>query len=473
MATETVERLVGRDAELRRIERALEGRGRRSAAVLALVGEPGIGKTRLLAELESRAAARDHVVLAGRAAEFERDLPFAVVTDALDRRLAELDPRRLEALGPARLAGVARVFPALGEVEGAAVRGLEGERYEAHRAVGALLERLAAPRPAVLILDDLHWADDASLELVSYLLRRPPRAPLLVALAHRPGQASPGLIAALDRAVGEGICERIALEPLSAREARELLGAGVDDRRAQQLQRETGGNPFYLRQLARTPAPPAPTMPIMAGNGELPAPVLAAIGHEVGQLPAPARALLEGAAVAGDPFELEGAGGGGGLAEGEALGALDALVAHELVRGTDLPRRFTFRHPIVRRAVYESLPPGRRIAAHRRAADALSELGAPAAVQAHHLAPSAARGDEGALAVFTEAATGAGTRAPAAAAHWLDAALRLLGPEDARRLALLGPLATALAATGRLAEARARLLEVLELLPPGTSVLRA
>jgi DNA-binding CsgD family transcriptional regulator/tetratricopeptide (TPR) repeat protein len=473
MATETVQRLVGRDAETARIERSLDGLGRRSAAVLVLVGEPGIGKSRLLAEIELRATGREHLVLAGRATEFERELPFAVVVDALDRRLSELDPRRLQALGPARLAELARIFPALGDLAGAEVRGLEGERYEAHRAVGALLERLAAPRPAVLILDDLHWADDASLELVSYLLRRPPRAPLLVALAHRPGQASPGLIAALDRAVGEGLCERIALEPLGPRDARELLGSGVDDRRAEQLQRETGGNPFYLRQLARSAAPPRPAVPIMAADGELPAPVLAAIGHEVGQLPAPARALLEAAAVAGDPFELDVAGPVAELAEVEALGALDALVAHELVRATDLPRRFTFRHPIVRRAVYESLPPGRRIAAHRRAADALQEIGAPAAVQAHHLAPSAARGDERALAVFTEAATGAGTRAPAAAAHWLDAALRLLGPEDARRLALLGPLATALAATGRLAEARARLLEVLALLPPGTSVLRA
>jgi len=373
MATETAQRLVGREGELQRIERLLDGLGRRSAAVLALVGEPGIGKTRLLAELEMRAAARDHLVLTGRATEFERELPFAVVVDALDRRLGELDLRRLEPLGPARLAELARIFPALGDLPGAEVRGLEGERYEAHRAVGALLERLAAPRPAVLVLDDLHWADDASLELVSYLLRRPPRAPLLVALAHRPGQASPGLIAALDRAVGEGLCERIALEPLGPREARELLGAGVDDRRAEQLQRETGGNPFYLRQLARSAAPPTPAVPIMASDGELPAPVLAAIGHEVGQLPDAARALLEAAAVAGDPFELDVAGPVAELAEVEALGALDALVAHELVRGTDLPRRFTFRHPIVRRAVYESLPPGRRIAAHRRAADALQE----------------------------------------------------------------------------------------------------
>jgi tetratricopeptide (TPR) repeat protein len=240
-----------------------------------------------------------------------------------------------------------------------------------------------------------------------------------------------------------------------------------------ELQRETGGNPFYLRQLARSAAPPTPAVPIMAADGELPAPVLAAIGHEVGQLPDAARALLQAAAVAGDPFELDVAGRVAELAEAEALGALDALVAHELVRASDLPRRFTFRHPIVRRAVYESLPPGRRIAAHRRAADALQEIGAPAAVQAHHLAPSAARGDERALAVFTEAATGAGTRAPAAAAHWLEAALRLLGPEDARRLALLGPLATALAAIGRLDEARTRLLEALELLPPGTAVIRA
>src|SRR3954464_12652753 len=119
MAIETVQRLVGRDAEAARIERLLDGFGPRSAAAWALVGEPGIGKTRLLAELEARAAARDCLVLTGRATEFERELPFALVGDALHRRLSELDPRRLETLGPARLAELARIFPALGDLAGA------------------------------------------------------------------------------------------------------------------------------------------------------------------------------------------------------------------------------------------------------------------------------------------------------------------------------------------------------------------
>src|SRR3954454_10621103 len=358
MATETAERLVGRDAELQRLEQSLGGVGRHAAAMLALVGEPGIGKTRLLAELEARAARRDHLVLAGRAAEFESELPFAVVVDALDRHLAEIDPRRLETLGAPRLAELGRVFPALADLAPPGGRGLETERYEAHRAVGALLERLAGPRPAVLVLDDLHWADDASLELVSYLLRRAPRAALLVALAFRPGQAPPALVTALDRAVGEGVCELLDLAPLGEREARELLGTGLAAERVAELQRETGGNPFYLRQLARSAARVTVAAPIapVGGDGEVPAPVQAAIAHEVGQLPESARVLLEAAAVAGDPFELDVAGPVAQLGGEHVLGALDALVAHELVRPTAAPRRFTFRHPIVRRAVYQALP---------------------------------------------------------------------------------------------------------------------
>ena len=141
---------------------------------LVVSGEPGIGKTRLLGELAERAAARRHPVFVGRGAELERELPFAVWVDALDDHVASLGERRLEQLIGERVAELARVLPSAAT---AGAGGLQDERFHAYRAVRALLQQMAMGHPVVLILDDVHWADDASLELIAHLLRRPPPAP--------------------------------------------------------------------------------------------------------------------------------------------------------------------------------------------------------------------------------------------------------------------------------------------------------
>src|SRR5918999_333910 len=165
--------LVGRGPELAVLDRVLDAVGRGEPAFLAVVGEPGIGKTSLMERLSELAAGRGWLELAGRAAEFERELPFGALVDALDDHLATLDQRKLERAGGERLAELAAIFPAL---DGPAVPegALQAERYRAHRAVQELLGGLAVGRPLLLALDDLHWADHASLEVVASLLRRPP-----------------------------------------------------------------------------------------------------------------------------------------------------------------------------------------------------------------------------------------------------------------------------------------------------------
>ena len=164
--------LVGCRDELAGLTAALDRLRTRGTRWLTVSGEPGIGKTRLLGELCERAAARDHLVLVGRGAELERELPFGIWVAALDDHVAALGPIRLEGLVGDRAAELARVLPSAGE---AALGGLQDERFRAHRAVRALLQALAEKRPVVLVLDDAHWADEASVELVAHLLRRPPR----------------------------------------------------------------------------------------------------------------------------------------------------------------------------------------------------------------------------------------------------------------------------------------------------------
>ena len=143
---------VGRADELGSLEPILDELDRGCPGAIEVAGEPGIGKTRLLRELAARAGARGHLVLAGAASEFERDLPFSVFVDALDEYVAGLEPGRLAALDDAVQAELAQVFPSLSALAGGQQVSPQHERYHSHRAVRALLEHLAQTLPLVLVL---------------------------------------------------------------------------------------------------------------------------------------------------------------------------------------------------------------------------------------------------------------------------------------------------------------------------------
>ena len=461
------EHVVGRAEELGALDDAIAALDGGEPGALLLVGAPGIGKTRLLAELAARADERGCIVLGGSASELERDLPFWVFVDALDEYVAGLDPRRLASLEPDVGAELARVLPSLSGFARPAEPALQDERYRAHRAVRDLLERLAATKPIVLVLDDVHWADSASVELLGALLRRPPAAAVLLALGARPRQLPDRLARALERAARSGALTRLELAELERDDALRLLGDEVDRELAESLFAESGGNPFYLQQLARTPRTGRSADPASLAGVDVPPAVAAALAEELELLSAPARSLLEGAAVAGDPFEPELASAAAAMAEEAATQALDELLATELVRPTGVPRRFRFRHPLVRRAVYDSAPGGWALGAHERCALVLSERGASAAARAHHVEQAARHGDAAALAVLSQAGLASASRAPASAARWYGAALRLL-PDSAppgERVELLLARARALGACGLMEESRAALLESLALVP--------
>jgi DNA-binding NarL/FixJ family response regulator len=462
------DQLVGRDRELGAVARMLAGVEAGSPAAVALAGEAGIGKSRLLAEVCALADERGFLPLLGAASEFERDLPFGAFVDALDAYLASLSPGRVERLGQDAAGRLAGIFPALASLGTQPFADLPGERFRSHHAVRSLLEVLGARQPLVIALDDLHWADDASLELVYHLLRRRPAGPVLLALAFRPGHAPGRLSSAVDAAVREGAVEWLDLEPLGAEDADHLLGAELDADVRRWIYRQSGGNPFYLQQLARSGPRGTRASDAAATVADVPAAVEAAIALELRRLSRRTRTVLQAAAVAGEPFELSLVAAAAGVPEADVLVALDELIGAELIGGTDVPREFRFRHPIVRHAVYASAADGWRIAAHRRAAAHLARIDAPEVVRAHHVARSAAPGDESAAAVLAQAAHATTPRAPGVAAQWLEAALRVLPSGEStsgRRLELLVQLASALGAAGRLEESRETLQEVLCLMP--------
>ncbi len=470
------EDLVGRAETCGVIDDVLVEAERGRPGALALVGEPGIGKTRLLAELASKADARGCLVLGGSASELERDLPFWVFVDALDEYVEGLPPRRLDALDSEVRSELAEVLPSLSRFAARGGAVFQHERYRTHRAVRELLERLGSATPLVLVLDDLHWADPGSVELIGALLRRPPDAAVVVAMGVRPRQAPDRVTAALERAQRVGTLVRVEVGALTRGETAELLGEGVDESAARHLHEESGGNPFYLQQLARSLASErtAGASDLSPADLEVPPAVAGALGEELALLSDSARLVLQGGAVAGDPFEPELAAAAAAVPEASALDALDELLKLDLVRQTDVPRRFRFRHPLIRRAVYQSAPGGWRLGAHERSAETLAARGAPATERAHHVERSARQGDAAAVATLREAGEAAALRVPASAAAWFGEALRLLpgtAPVEVR-VELLLSRARALVATGQFADGHAALLESLELLPPESVALR-
>ena len=460
---------VGRADELGVLSGLVAGLDRGRPGALGLTGEPGIGKSRLLSELAALADARGHLVLEGGASEPERDVPLWVFADALDEYLHGLEASRLEALAAESLSELAGVFPALARMGNGHVATLQNERYRTHRAVRELLEVLASTRPLVLVLDDLHWADSASVELLGTLLRRPPGAAVLMAMGVRRRQVPERLSAALERAQRSGALVHLELGALTQPESREFLGGDIADGDLAALHQESGGNPFYLEQLARArgrgPAPAGPGGDLPLTDIGLPPVVAAALTEELALLPHPVRRVLEGAAVAGDPFEPELAAAASSTSDASTLDALDELLRVDLVRSTDVPRRFRFRHPLVRRAVYESTPGAWRLGAHERSADALAARGASATTRAHHVEQSARAGDSCAVALLQEAGEAVARRAPESAARWFAGALRLI-QDDApaqQRVELLLAQAAALTATGSFRESHAALLAGLPL----------
>ena len=454
MAATSSPSLVGRARECEAIAGALQALRARPGAVVAVEGEPGIGKSLLLAHLAASAASDGCTVLRSRATEFEADLPYALWTEALDAHLADAGQRRLLRLGVADAGALGRVLPAFADLTGEPAA---ADRHRTHRALRDLLERLAATRPLVLCLDDVHWADPASVDALAALVRRPPSAPVLLAVAAREGQIPATVAAALSSAMAEDRVTRLALAPLSEAEAAELVGDT-----AAAIYEQTGGNPFYLEQLARV-RPGAGGGPT-AADGSVPAAVAAALASELAALEPEARLMLDAAAVVGDPFEPGLAAEVAELSEAAALRALDALLARALVRPAGAPRRFAFRHPLVRHAAYVATPGGWRLGGHDRAARALERHGAGVVTRAHHVEHAARPGDEQAIALLATAAGELQSSAPGTAAHFQAAALRLLAdrPEHReRRTKMLALLADAQAAAGDAVAARETLLDAL------------
>ncbi|WP_280187568.1 hypothetical protein, partial [Nocardia gipuzkoensis] len=265
----------------------------------------------------------------------------------------------------------------------------------------------------------------------------------------------------------------LELAPLSLVEAAEALGERPDSPVVRVLHSESGGNPFYLEQLARSARRHRQIVTPGDGSGSehgtgVSLALRMTITQELAGLASETLKVLQAGAVAGDPFDVDLVTAIAESDQNRVLKSLDELVVIDLVRPPATPGQFRSRHPIARRVVYDVAMPGWRFSAHRKAAELLGRRGASIGARAYHIEHSACVGDAEAVGLLTEAGRVVAPRAPAAAAGWFEAALRLL-PESGvaeQRLALLVSRAGALAYCGRLRDSRSALKQALKLLPP-------
>jgi tetratricopeptide (TPR) repeat protein len=368
---------VGRDVELdelrRGLEESLNGRGR----LFLVYGEPGIGKTRLCDELAVHAAALSVRLYWGRCWEAGAAPAYWPWLDVLSALTAELDPASLDAaLGEGR-AALATIVPAL-RVPGSPLppdRPSEA-RLSLFRAASGLLRRVAASgRGLLLVLEDLHAADESSLLLLHFVARelRSMRVFLLVTFRDVEARLSAEVGEAIGRLTREGTS--ISLGRLTQSAAQQLLAAraaGLDPSAVSDVFRRTQGNPLFLQELAAllVSAAGAPL-----ASGKLPASVREVLRERLGRAPDAARSLLEAAAIGGDdidPLLLAAA------LNRPASDVLETLGSAEQA-GVVVRRKggqFGFFHALVREVLEHDLEAGRSQALHAAIAEALLSRGA-------------------------------------------------------------------------------------------------
>lgn len=393
--------LIGRASELRELGelwlRAQEGRGH-----LALIaGEPGIGKTRLARELQAHSQAAGAAALAGGCYEFEAVAPYLPFVEAL-RAWVEAQSQAVlrDKLGTAA-PELARLVPAVEARLGPLAPNPQlpplEERLRLFDNLARFFQALADPNGVLIFLDDLHWADQGTLALLHYLLRRLREARVLFLAAYREealDRAHP-LSAALAEWNRERLATRVALGRLSVAETGALLAAlfgqaTVSLEFSEAIHRETEGNPFFIEEVVKSLIEQGDVYRGEAGWGRkaipdltIPQSIKEAIGRRLNRLSARCIDVLHTAAALGKEFPF------GELAavvngdEEQLLDALDEASRAQLVRAEG-GESFGFTHDKIREVLYQDLNPIRRRRLHQRIGEGLEQkYSTPDAREAH------------------------------------------------------------------------------------------
>lgn len=431
--------LIERESELGELAANLAAVRSGEGRFVLVEGPAGIGKTEFLAGARSLAETEGMVVARARGSEFEAGFAFGVVRQLFEPLLRQCSRRELDRLlrGPAALSadvlGVSDVGSTRAEV--ALPEALHGLYW--------LALNLAERGPLLVLIDDLHWADRASVRFLSYLAGRLEGVRMLIAAARR--VESPAADDMLAGALRERSTRLLELRPLSMRATAILVAREYQDEVAPEFARAchdaTRGNPFYLRELIHALRadgidPTASQVSRVAGQG--PVSVARSVLTRIAGISPAAVSVARALAVLGGEGTLRDLTMVGGLDEDSVGAAVDGLTAAEVVVAAD---PVAFAHPIVRASIYADIPAGERARVQLHAARVFANSGAAAERVAAHLLAARPAADRWVIDMLSEAAGDALSRgAPDSAVDYLKRALAEApaGDDRQRVLALLG-----------------------------------
>ncbi len=462
----TLGRYVGRQAERDELTKAWKVAVAGATKLVMVAGEPGVGKTRLVSEVARSVHDDGAVVLFGRSTE-EALMPYQPFVEALRDHAAVSSTTELVHEAGTGASQLARFVPDLGArlrlAEPELLPDPESDRFLLFEAVGGWLDAIAAQAPVMLILDDLHWADRSTLQLLAFLARRHGEHHLLILCTYREtdlARTHP-LAETLADLRRERLVERVSLHGLDAETVAALIGAiggqAPPAEFAALVHAETEGNPFFVEEvlvhlaesgaLAREGDQWVLTRPL--DQLGVPEGVREVVGRRLTRLGATTNRALSVGAVVGREFDLDVVARVAELSADELLDLLDLCVAARiLVEAPGVPGRFGFSHALIRQTLYEELGATRRVVFHERVGRAIETLRAgriddQLGVLAHHFLEAAAAGD---VATAVDYATRAARQAMARCAYAEAAELlgrarqtvELLTPDDDHTLADLG-----------------------------------
>jgi DNA-binding CsgD family transcriptional regulator len=430
--------LLERAAELAFLERSVDAAAGGQGRLVVIEGEPGIGKSSLVRLAVALAEERGIHVLQAAGGEIETAYAYGIALDLFARAVTG-DPDRARLLSGA----AARVEPVLsGETVPAEQQATDP--FPIIHGFYWLVANIAERHPLVLAVDDAHWADVASLRMLGYLAQRLAELPVLVILAEWPPDADEPVELGTLRSIAAGSTLRPA--PLSAGAVRDALaeaGHAADDELAAACWRATHGNPFYLRELLGELDPSTDSRRI-----DLLAPdeIVRRVTSRLSRLGPDAVTVARAVALLGAEAELGSLSAMVGASLADTAVVVDRLTASRVLEGGE---RIGFVHPIVRSAVYRSIPDHERAVAHRHAAGILARAAAPPLdAIAGHLLAAPRTGDPEVVDLLHAAARAAAAHGdPAASVATLRRALEE-PPEAERRAGILIDLGRALALTG-------------------------
>ena len=438
---------VGRGEELAVVRAGVEALRRGEGALIWVEGEPGIGKSSLVAEALAAGSAPEWDIGWGIAGKLTERLPLRVMLDCLQVRPGSPDPRRAHAAD--QLRSLRQGLFADGD---ASVTGIE--------LLVGLVDELSAAAPAVIVLDDLQWADDASLIVWHQLAASIGQLRLLLIGTCRPAPRRPEVQELRAAAIRHGGAV-VTLGPLTETDVTALvtamLGSPPGDT-LRQLTAQAAGNPLYVRELVDAMVREraleiGPAAEVSAAGERLPASLAAVLTDRLGSVSAGAAQLLRTAALLGGRFAVTDLAVVLRRPASELAADVQEAVAAGIVTEHPNDPDLAFRHLLIQQALYESMPAALRTALHAEAARELAAAGADVLSVAQQLSAANKPGEPWARRWLVESAPALAIRAPQVGAEILRRELDATPAGDEARDGLMASLAWALLAAGSYQEA--------------------